>query len=72
MPKKYAIEINEKNLDLIEFLNDGVRPLLEKKSTFFIFEVNSPREITAKIEFGNELYNENGLIKDKELTFLVL
>ena len=51
----YGIAITEDNLDLIQFLNDGVRPLIEKKKTFFVFEINGPREITTKIVFEEEL-----------------
>lgn len=51
----YGIRITEDNLDLITFLNDGVCPRIEEKPTFFIFELNSPREITTTIVFEEEL-----------------
>jgi hypothetical protein len=58
MPK-YAIAITEETLDLIEFLNDGVRPKIEDRPTAFIFEINPPTEISSQLEhtfmlFGNE------------------
>lgn len=36
----YGIRVSEDNLDLIQFLNKGVRPLIEKKPTFFIFDTD--------------------------------
>jgi len=57
MPHMYAIFISEENLDLIQFLNDGVRPIsldMEKYFAFYIGE--GAREITAKIVTKEELY----------------
>lgn len=51
----YGIAVTEDNLDLITFLNDGVRPLMEEKPTFFVFGIIGPREITGKIVFEDEL-----------------
>jgi hypothetical protein len=51
----FGIAVTEDHLDLIQFLNDGVRPSVEKKPTFFIFEIVGPREITGKIVFADEL-----------------
>lgn len=44
----YGIRVSEDNLDLIEFLNKGVRPLIEKKSTFFVFDTDGT-QITSDI-----------------------
>jgi hypothetical protein len=63
MPKKYAIRITEDTLDLIEFLTDGVRPMLKKESTVLIVWVQAPNEITTAIEVEADLY-KNGFPKD--------
>lgn len=34
----YVIPITEDTLDLIEVLNDGIRPELENEATFFVYE----------------------------------
>lgn len=51
----FGIAVTEDNLDLIMFLNDGIRPPIEKKRQFFVCEINGPREITSKIVFEEEL-----------------
>lgn len=51
---KYAIDLNERNLDLIMFLNDGHRPVIEDKPQWLILEINGPREITSKLQFKDE------------------
>lgn len=71
MPK-YAIAITEDNMDLIMFLNDGIRPNTHKDDkTYLVCEINGPREITTKVEFEHELYNKQGHRKDPSLTFLI-
>lgn len=50
----YGIAINQDNLDMVMFLNDGVRPPMDK-DTFLICEINGPREITTKIVSKEEL-----------------
>lgn len=69
MPK-YAFRIIEENLDLIEFLNDGVRPLMEEKPTFFICEPNGRNEITTTIEFEDDLHQYDA--RDAEDKLIVL
>lgn len=66
MPTKYAIEIKESNLDLIEMLNGGVRPEIEG-DTYFIFTADktTPNEISTE----DNLYTEDGYTKD-ELTWV--
>jgi hypothetical protein len=39
---KYAIPITEANLDLIQVLNGGRRPLVEEEKTYFLFTVVPP------------------------------
>lgn len=45
---KYGIRLTEDNIDLVTFLNDGVRPEISE-SHFLIVRVDGPREITSKI-----------------------
>lgn len=51
----YGIAVTESNLELIQFLNDGVRPRIEEKKTFFVFEIVGPHEIKSKIVYEEEL-----------------
>jgi hypothetical protein len=58
---KYAIQITERNLDLITVLNGGVRPLVEEEKTFFLFDVDGPDSTTnPEIMNENDLYDESG------------
>ena len=41
----YIIPINTNTLDLIEELNNGVRPEIEKHKTFFVWDQNEPADI---------------------------
>lgn len=60
MPARHGIGITEDTIDLVTFLNDGVRPEI-KKNNFLIVEVNGPREITTKVmtleEYNAEIRN---------------
>lgn len=58
MTKKYYLAINEDTLDLVTFLNDGVRPKIEEESTHLVIEINSPNEITTKIEDSYKVLGE--------------
>lgn len=71
MPIRYGILITEENLDLIEYLNGGVRPLIEKETTYYIFEMNPDNTDTqnAEIKSENDLYQPNGHLR-KDLTLL--
>jgi hypothetical protein len=55
----YGIAVTEDYIDLVQFLNDGIRPPIEEETTFLIFEVNGPREITSKIVSKEELYGKS-------------
>jgi hypothetical protein len=59
MLSTYGIAITENNLDLIQFLNDGIRPLIEKKPTFYVFEIIGPHEIKGKIVTEEELQGKS-------------
>jgi hypothetical protein len=58
MTKKYYLAINEDTIDLVTFLNDGVRPELKDVSTHLVFEINSPNEITTKVEDSYKVLGE--------------
>lgn len=60
---KYGIRITSDTIDLVTFLNDGVRPEI-KEDTFLICEVNGPREITTKVM---ELEEYNAAIRQDKL-----
>lgn len=55
---RYGIRITEDNLNLITFLNDGVRPPMDEK-TIFICEISEPHEITSKIVTEDELAGQS-------------
>ena len=55
MPE-YGFAVTEDSLELITFLNDGIRPPIEKKRTFLICEFPGPREIKSKIVYEEELH----------------
>lgn len=44
----YGIRLTEDSMDLITYLNDGVRPEIDNNK-FLIIKVNGPHEITSKI-----------------------
>lgn len=56
-PTKYHFLINERTIDLITFLNNGVRPKLEnnRKPTAFLVWIQGPNEITTTIEYEDEI-----------------
>lgn len=59
MPKKYALQINEESIELVTFLNNGIRPEIKngpEDREVLIAEINSPREITTNIEKEDSLY----------------
>lgn len=68
---KYAIHVVEENLDLIQVLNGGVRPLTEDKETYFVFETD-PVHITKNpdIKSVNQLYDRKGYLRDVNLVIL--
>lgn len=71
MPKsKYAIPINEDTLDLLEFINNDVRPEIEEKPTYFFFDTDTSSEIATTIKFEDDLYDAHGYLKDPDLKIL--
>lgn len=67
MPTMYILDIESQNLDLIEFLNNGVRPKIEDKPTVFLCLIVSSIENTTAIMFKDDLYNEEGNYKDPKM-----
>jgi hypothetical protein len=68
MSTMYLIDIENQNLDLIAFLNEGVRPEIEDKPTVFLCLITSPTENTTAIMFKDDLYDEKGCYKDVKST----
>jgi hypothetical protein len=60
----YAFPIVEKFLDLIEVLNEGVRPAFEDRPTYYIFETFGRTHLHQTIQFEDDLYDEKGHLKD--------
>ena len=61
MFKRYAISIEEKNLDLIRALNNNVVPRQEIRSTYFMVSIapdGTPESRTIMLE--DDLYDKNG------------
>jgi hypothetical protein len=72
MASKYVIQVNEDNLDLIQILNAGIRPLTQDDTTCFIFEVDPTSGAKNQdIVFENDLYDENGNSIDIDLLWLI-
>jgi hypothetical protein len=46
--ERHGIRITSDTIDLVTFLNDGVRPEINEDN-FLIIEVNGPREITTHV-----------------------
>jgi hypothetical protein len=63
---RYGILINEENLDLITYLNDGVQPKITKDERYFIFRVsNGGTAIESRmIRKEDTLYNDKGFYAD--------
>ncbi len=64
---QYGIEINEEYLDLIQFLNDGVRLGVPEEKSYFIFRIHGvdANEITTLVKTEHELkYDPKGPLKN--------
>lgn len=52
----FAIPITPETLDLLEALNDGVRPELENEETFFIFRgMDAPNSISTSEQVSRSI-----------------
>lgn len=63
MAARHGIRITPDTIDIVTFLNDGVRPEM-KKDLFLYIEVNGPREITTKVALLEEI---NADLRSKEI-----
>lgn len=72
MPTKYSITLVEGHLDLIQYLNGGVRPLITEDDLYFTFEMNEDNTDTqnADIQSGNDLYDERGFLKEERINLV--
>lgn len=63
---RYGILIAEEYLGLIQYLNGGVRPKIENKKAYFMFEMNGDNTGTknTEIRFEDDLYNKEGHLKE--------
>ncbi len=59
---RYAIRLREDNLDLIETLNDGIRPQIEEQETYFVLETDASKECPNEIISEDALWNKEGTI----------
>jgi len=70
MGKRYAFQIKEENLDLLEYLNMGVRPMVESdgRPTIFIFTADTTTP--GEIELEDNLYDKDGNSIDPEIVWM--
>lgn len=68
---KYALRIEDDNLDLIEKLNDGIRPLPEDDMTHFIFETDESKGVPNEIMHEDDMYNDKGYCTIDDLKWLI-
>lgn len=71
MATKYAIHVTQGNLDLIKFLNGGVRPEIDVvgESLYYVF---TPYDAApGHIEPESALYDENGHSKDPNIQWII-
>jgi hypothetical protein len=71
VPKRYAIHIEEDNLDLIQVLNGGIKVCIVSESTYYVLDAVPPVTTTNhKIVSEDDLYDKNGHLKDVNLVLL--
>ena len=63
----YAIEIKKRDFELIAVLNGGVTPLIEKKKTFFVFEIEGGETVNPTIVTQKELANDYDIVGNSPL-----
>jgi hypothetical protein len=68
----YAIPVNEDTLDLLEILNNGGRPAVEKPEAYFVFDTEKHQkdEVASDIVSEDSLYNEDGHQKNSDMIFI--
>jgi hypothetical protein len=67
----YAFPIVEKFLDLIEILNNGGPVAIEDKPTYYIFDTFGRTHLHQTIQFEDDLYDENGHLKNVDLAIVI-
>ena len=70
MSKRYAFQIKEENLDLLETLNQGVRPAVEDDGRPSIFLYTADATTPGEIELEENLYDEEGNSVDSDIVWL--
>ena len=61
MSRRYAIHIEEANLDLIQILNNGGEVAIEPAPTYFVFDAKPPTDTeNHEIRHESQLYDEKG------------
>lgn len=68
--KRYAIQVKEENLDLLEILNQGVRPAVENDDRPSIFVFTSDKTTPAEIKLEDDLYDKDGHSVDSDIVWL--
>lgn len=66
----YAIPVTNQHIDLIVFLNEGVRPPRTEEYNYFVAVVNGPREITSTFMTASEVSDKFDVLTDP--TFIIL
>jgi len=68
---KYAIPINKNTLELVASINGGVKPKLEDKPTYYIFDAIEPTTCRhSDIITEDELYDDIHVGKGEVIRFL--
>jgi len=70
MPKRYAIQIKEENLDLLEILNQGVRPAVEEDGRPSIFLFTADKSTPGEIVHEDDLYDADGNSVDADIVWM--
>lgn len=72
MPHKYGILINEDTLDLIQYLNGGVRPWHSAIGDYYLFDMSEKNADVENPDIKSEdnLYDEKGHLKE-DITLLI-
>lgn len=70
MAKRYAIQVKEENLDLLEYLNEGIRPEKEDDGRPSIFLFTADEDTPNEIVLEDSLYDKEGNSVDVNLVWL--
>lgn len=70
MARRYAIQVKEENLDLLEILNQGLRPAVEEDGRPSIFLFVADEDTPGEIVSEDSLYDVEGNGIDPDLVWL--